>query len=329
NMNQKAVEYLQKNKEDYTKESLIEQLRNAGYSEEEIEEATTEVFGGGNEASPKKEGDVKTNETKYAGFWIRFVAMFVDGLIVGICSMILTVPLSLIMGTGLGGTIMQQFVLFVIALLYFALMTDKYQATLGKKLLGLEVRDVSMKKAESGKIWTRELISRAFMTIPPLGLLHITVAFTQKKQGLHDMAAKTVVVYKDSNKKMNGCVIAVVIGIVVLVMIAVIGVFSSIVLVSLNSARDKASDASVKAGIASTVPSAIFCMDDGQNLNSPTPGTPICEGSEGNWPILSEGGQWGTMIDGDVSDGGFEYTATYGTVENKVTCTEKGCDFIE
>ncbi len=44
-MNQQIVDYLQKNKEAYTTESLVQQLRNVGYAENDIQEAVGVVYG--------------------------------------------------------------------------------------------------------------------------------------------------------------------------------------------------------------------------------------------------------------------------------------------
>jgi hypothetical protein len=43
-MNQKIVDYLQQNKEQYSQESLVEQLKNTGYKDSEVSEAIGEVY---------------------------------------------------------------------------------------------------------------------------------------------------------------------------------------------------------------------------------------------------------------------------------------------
>jgi len=86
-------------------------------------------------------------------------------------------------------------------------------------------------------------------------------AFTQKKQSLHDKIAGTLVVYKDPSKKTNVWVIVAIVIVAVLFVIVVIGFFGSVVLVSLQSARNRAQDESIKATMRSIIPAAIIYKD--------------------------------------------------------------------
>lgn len=87
------------------------------------------------------------------------------------------------------------FILFVLSLTYFIYMTNKYQATIGKKIFGLRVcNEESLRKAPLGDIINREGTSRVIMFL--FAPIHLFVAIMAKKQGVHDMATNTVVMHK-------------------------------------------------------------------------------------------------------------------------------------
>ena len=117
-----------------------------------------------------------------------------------------------------------------------------------------------------------------------------------------------------------------------LVVIAIVGILSSVVLVSLGSARTKANYASFKATVSSIQPQAVICVDGGSALiTSPTPGTTeICNlttGSDPVWPTLP--GACTTTpiystISSNITDGTFTFTGTC-TAGCAMTCTQNGC----
>lgn len=137
----------------------------------------------------------------YAGFWLRLVAAIIDGVIFLVVHFVLK--------TISGGTIVFFIDSYVNGIhttsgnwygtiftwLYFTLLeSSKWQATVGKKLIGLKVTDETGSRIGFGRanarFWSK-IISFMFFFIG-----FIMIAFTQKKQGLHDLIARTLVVRK-------------------------------------------------------------------------------------------------------------------------------------
>ena len=153
--------------------------------------------------------------TNYAGFWLRFVAAIIDGILLGA----VIYPIITILGIGavansaesmesmdeaqamsaMGGMMAMGFatnaVVFVIWTLYYSLMeSSSKQASVGKMVLGLKVTDVNGNKLDFVKALIRnasKLISSFILCIG-----YIMAGFTEKKQALHDMIASTLVVKK-------------------------------------------------------------------------------------------------------------------------------------
>ena len=138
---------------------------------------------GGQEAKPVS--TVMPSAVTYAGFWKRFGAIIIDGLIVGAATCILFV-----VSWGLFSP-----VLIVTGWLYFALMeSSAKQATLGKMALGIVVTDMGGKRLSFGRA-TGRFFGRIISGLI-LGIGYLMIAFTEKKQGLHDMIANTLVINK-------------------------------------------------------------------------------------------------------------------------------------
>jgi len=146
----------------------------------------------------------------YAGFWIRVVANFLDALVIAIPAMILdymayqiagpsnvsyldylsdpTVPfwstyntVGFILGTILG-------------VLYYGIMTSKYKATVGKMIVGIQVINENDEAISFARATGRYFAYTLSGLILYIG--YIMVAFSSKKQGLHDKICKTYVVHK-------------------------------------------------------------------------------------------------------------------------------------
>jgi uncharacterized RDD family membrane protein YckC len=125
----------------------------------------------------------------YAGFWRRVAAALIDGLIVGV----VTAPFSVGMGSGNRYSATASSISTVVSWLYSALMeSSAKQATLGKMALGIRVTDLDGNRIGFGKATGRYFAKILSALI--LGIGFLMVAFTERKQGLHDMLAGTLVV---------------------------------------------------------------------------------------------------------------------------------------
>jgi uncharacterized RDD family membrane protein YckC len=139
--------------------------------------------------------------SRYAGFWRRFVAIIIDGIIVGIIGSIFRFLLlgAVLDSPGRAAAASALYALFslVIQWLYYTLMeASSNQATLGKMALGIVVTDLEGRRISWGRAnaryWSKIISAVIFM----IGF--IMAGFTEKKQALHDMIAGTLVVVKDS-----------------------------------------------------------------------------------------------------------------------------------
>ena len=127
-----------------------------------------------------------------AGFWLRVVAALLDGIPFGLLAAI-QVGVSLFVSPKLGGLLW----LFMIAywLLVFLVMPALKGTTPGKKLMKLAiVSDTTVPGQGLGwKTAALRLVGYLVCSIT-FGLGYLLVAFSARKQGLHDLIAKTNVV---------------------------------------------------------------------------------------------------------------------------------------
>ena len=133
----------------------------------------------------------------YAGFWKRFAAGFIDYLITTVLGGMAGAILVLIYGAleGAEGIILAAGLLA--SWIYFAAFeSSSKQASLGKMALGIKVTDLNGRRVGFGRATGRHFGKYISILILYIGL--IMIAFTQKKQGLHDMMAGCLVVNKES-----------------------------------------------------------------------------------------------------------------------------------
>lgn len=137
-------------------------------------------------------------EARFGGFWIRVGAYIIDVFV-------LVVPFLLISTLVLPPVkppftpkelLVAELLSWLLAMLlwwlyYGVLESSAWQATVGKKAVGLQVVDENSQRLSFGRASGRffaKLISSAILCI---GFL--MVGWTEKKQGLHDLVATTFV----------------------------------------------------------------------------------------------------------------------------------------
>jgi uncharacterized RDD family membrane protein YckC len=139
----------------------------------------------------------------YGGFWIRVVAAIIDAIILRV----VVAPVGMIFG-GLGMAGMMSgiphrglrilgggvtFILLIFgSWLYEAFMeSSSYQATLGKMIFGMKVTDLYGNRISFERATGRHFAKWVSLMI--LGIGYIMVGLTERKQGLHDLLAGTLV----------------------------------------------------------------------------------------------------------------------------------------
>jgi uncharacterized RDD family membrane protein YckC len=147
---------------------------------------------------------------KYAGFWLRFCAAALDVLFFSlillgyslVCTILgymihflLSLSLSESVANGMTGFLFALAAIgfFIICIAYEPyFLSSKYQATPGMMVLNLKIVDIHMKRISFGRALARWLCQYISSMILYIGF--IMIAFTEKKQGLHDMMTDTLVI---------------------------------------------------------------------------------------------------------------------------------------
>ncbi len=144
-------------------------------------------------------------EIRYAGFWIRAVAVIVDSLILAIPAYIISMLQTAFLGSGQSVAVMLLGALysvsanFAVGMAYEVYFLGTYSATPGKMLLNLKVRT-----ADAEKIGYVRALGRYFAQILsaiPFGLGYIIAGFHREKRTLHDHICSTRVIHANTPYK--------------------------------------------------------------------------------------------------------------------------------
>ena len=166
--------------------------------------------GSGPDAGPGETEINRPAAVAYGGFWRRLVAYFIDGILVYIVATGAAAVVGYLLGVQLGvigrwrggvrpGADALRFLLVsVISWLYWAgLESSQKQATVGKMALGLKVTDMRGEPISFGRATGRYFGKYLSALILCIGFLMI--AWTAKKQALHDLMAGTLVLKRQDS----------------------------------------------------------------------------------------------------------------------------------
>ena len=137
----------------------------------------------------------------YAGFWTRFVAYIIDMTVIYAISSLLNTFSFGLLNKQLDFPILgEESLSYVIVMFtYFIAMTYFFSQTLGKMIMKIKVETNKGDKLSFTDVIYRELVGR-LLTIFLANLPYLAIAFTNKKKGLHDFIADTVVVKEDFSR---------------------------------------------------------------------------------------------------------------------------------
>lgn len=133
---------------------------------------------------------------EYLGFWARLLASILDNIWISIVLVILLLILSQtgFIELSMTETSNKELILqSVIPLVLVVALWIKYASTPGKMAFGAKILDANtFNEVPPGRLFLRYIAY--FVSLIPLGLGFIWVAFDKRKQGWHDKIAGTVVV---------------------------------------------------------------------------------------------------------------------------------------
>jgi len=153
-----------------------------------------------------REGGQSLGVRRYAGFWIRFVARVLDGVILGVVLAVVNIPVQMMVGLGsirgdqagalplvfglLGFMILVDFALGFAYEVYFV---STRGATPGKMILGLKII-----RSDGGPLSVGQAVGRYFAYLLDgftMLIGFIIAGFDEQKRSLHDRICDTRVIH--------------------------------------------------------------------------------------------------------------------------------------
>lgn len=161
-----------------------------------------------------REGGQAIGARRYAGFWIRFVARIIDGIILAVVSFVIGFPIRLMLGMSaisvaqsqdpsaavamlpamLGAIGVSMLINVVVGVTYEAYFVSQRGGTIGKLALGLQIIRLDGSRLSVGQAIGRYFAMALSAIILYIGF--IMAAFDPEKRSLHDRIVHSLVVYQ-------------------------------------------------------------------------------------------------------------------------------------
>ena len=144
-----------------------------------------------------REGVATAAQFEYAGFWVRFVAALIDGVILYVAGMVVQLPLAALLTSSrtevmLMGTGIAYLIEMTIGATYESVFVSRFAATPGKMALNLKVVRADGSPVTLGRAFGRYCAKILSGLILCIGF--IMAGFDSQKRGLHDMLCDTRVI---------------------------------------------------------------------------------------------------------------------------------------
>lgn len=144
---------------------------------------------------------------RYAGFWIRLLAYIIDGIIVEVAVVLVSGIIGFLIGiiaaargmhetdqiSAIAGGIGALIGLAMVVAYYVVFNSGRWQATPGKRVLGLHIITTSGKKV-GGWLACGRYFAYIISSLP-FCLGFMVIGWNEEKKGFHDMICNTRVIY--------------------------------------------------------------------------------------------------------------------------------------
>jgi uncharacterized RDD family membrane protein YckC len=148
-------------------------------------------------AQKLREGVASAGTFTYAGFWIRFVAVLIDGVILFVAGMVVQLPFArLLQSRRIEEALMALGAVYLVDMAigatYEGVFVSRFGATPGKMALDLKVV-----RPDGGPISLGRAVGRYFAKMVSAMILmigYIMAGFDSQKRALHDMLCDTRVI---------------------------------------------------------------------------------------------------------------------------------------